>query len=77
MLVFSIWLASERSFWLVYCVAGALLFSFYLIYDTQLIIGGNHKHHFSIDDYCMAAINLYIDIIQLFLWLLQIFGKRR
>merc|ERR1740121_884578 len=56
---------------------GALLFSAYIVYDTQLIIGGKHKHRFSIDDYAMAAISLYMDIIQLFLHLLRIFGKRR
>jgi hypothetical protein len=48
----------------------------YLVYDTQLIVGGNHrKHQFSIDDYAMAAICLYIDIIQLFLMFLC--GRRR
>jgi len=56
---------------------GALLFSVYIVYDTQLIIGGKHKHRFSIDDYAVAAISLYIDIVQLFLHLLRIFGKRR
>lgn len=63
---------------LVYAAGGALIFSMYIVYDTQLIIGGkHHKHQFSIDDYCMAAINLYIDIIQLFLFMLQLFGDRR
>ena len=62
----------------VYCGIGALLFSLYLVYDTQLIVGGNHrKHQFSIDDYAMAAICLYIDIIQLFLYMLSLFGDRR
>jgi len=56
--------------------AGALLFSFYLIYDTQKIIGGKHEQQFSIDDYASAAICLYIDIIQLFIHLLRIFGER-
>merc|ERR1719162_343981 len=63
---------------MVYAGFGACLFSFYIVYDTQLIIGGKNKQHeFCIDDYCMAAINLYMDIIQLFLFLLQLFGNRR
>jgi len=62
---------------LFYAAGGAMLFSMYLVFDTQLIIGGKHKHSFSIDDYCMAAISLYIDIIQLFLYLLELFGDRR
>jgi len=40
-----------------------------------MIIGGKHKHKFSVDDYAMAAITLYLDIIQLFLKLLQILGQ--
>lgn len=62
---------------LAYAAAGALLFSCYIVYDTQLIIGGKHSHEFSVDDYIMAAISLYIDIIQLFLHLLRLFGQRR
>jgi len=63
---------------MIYAAGGALLFSAYIVYDTQLIVGGKHSgHQFSIDDYCMAAINLYIDIVQLFLMLLQLFGERR
>jgi hypothetical protein len=62
---------------LLYAAGGALLFSCYIVYDTQLILGGSHKHQFCIDDYCMAAISLYIDIIQLFLFLLRMFGQRR
>lgn len=62
---------------LLYACCGALLFSFYIVYDTQLIVGGKHSHQFSIDDYAFAAISLYLDIVQLFLYLLQIFGQRR
>lgn len=60
-----------------YAGIGALLFSMYIVYDTQLIVGGKHKkHQFDIDDYCFAALNLYLDIINLFLYLLELFGKR-
>lgn len=62
---------------LIYAALGALLFSFYIVFDTQLIVGGKHKHGFSIDDYAMAAICIYIDIIQLFLFILQLLGDRR
>lgn len=60
-----------------YSCLGALLFSFYIVFHTQLIIGGKHRLQFTIDDYAVAAINLYIDIIQLFLHLLRLLGKRR
>lgn len=62
----------------VYAGLGALLFSLYLVYDTQLIVGGDHrKFQFSVDDYAVAAICLYIDIVQLFLFILSLFGDRR
>ena len=62
----------------IYCGIGALLFSLYLVYDTQLIVGGNNrKHQLSVDDYCVGAICLYIDIVQLFMYILTLFGDRR
>jgi len=53
----------------MYCGCGALLFSFYIVYDTQKMLGsyGGHKVQFSVDDYCFAALNLYLDVINLFL----------
>merc|ERR1711972_323986 len=83
---FSLWLGSfflGGAAWstlrLMYACGGALLFSFYIVFDTQLIVGGKHSrsNEFSVDDYAFAAISLYIDIIQLFLYLLRIFGDRR
>merc|ERR1712217_573401 len=63
---------------MVYAAFGALIFSGYIVFDTQMIIGGEHaKFTFSIDDYAMAAISLYLDIIQVFLFLLQLFGDRK
>jgi len=60
-----------------YAAIGALIFSFYIVYDTQLIVGGRHaKTQFSVDDYCFAALNLYLDIINLFIMLLQLMGDR-
>lgn len=64
---------------MLYDIIGVLLFTFYIVYDTQLIMGalGGHKISFGIDDYAFAALNLYLDIINLFLHLLRLFGQRR
>lgn len=48
-----------------------ILFGVYLVYDTQLIIG-NHKLKLDSDEYILASFMLYLDIINLFLNLLQI-----
>ena len=60
----------------VYCWIGVLIFSLYIVYDTQLIMGGKHKKHsFGVDDYVFAALNLYLDIINMFLYLLALLGS--
>jgi len=51
---------------LVITYGGLIIFCIYLIYDTQLLIGSG-KFSFSEDDYILAAINIYLDIIILFL----------
>ncbi|XP_058800408.1 protein lifeguard 1-like [Phymastichus coffea] len=57
---------------LVYSSFGALLFSFYLVYDTQLMIGGKHKYALSPEEYIFASLNLYLDIVNIFLYILSI-----
>ena len=52
-----------------------MLFSIYLIYDVQLVIG-DKKNKFSEDDYIIAALNIYLDIVNIFIELLQLFGTR-
>jgi len=47
---------------LIYSCLSALLFSIYLIFDTQLVIGKG-TYSYSLDDAYMASIQLYIDII--------------
>lgn len=63
---------------MLYDLVGVLVFVTYIVYDTQLIIGGEHKAHmFTVDDYVFAALNIYLDIIQLFLRLLRLLGSRK
>ncbi|NWI34614.1 LFG4 protein, partial [Sula dactylatra] len=52
---------------LVFAAAGALLFCGFIIYDTYLLM-----HKLSPEEYILAAINLYLDIINLFLHLLRL-----
>lgn len=60
----------------LYCCFGVFVFGVYLIVDTQLIMGGR-KVELGIDEYILAAMMLYIDIIQIFLYLLRLLGDRR
>jgi len=56
-----------------------LIFVFYIIYDTQLMLGcyKGHSQEMDVDDYVFAALNLYLDILNLFLYLLQMLGDNK
>lgn len=58
-----------------YCCIGILIFSFYLIHDTQQITGQG-EIQLGVDEYVFGALQLYIDIIQIFLYILQLMGDR-
>jgi len=60
-----------------YGTAGALIFSLYIVYDTQLMMGGNHKYSLSPEEYVFASLNLYLDIINLFMYILMIVGAAK
>jgi len=57
--------------------AGALIFSLYIIYDTQLMMGGKHKYSLSPEEYIFAALNIYLDVVNLFMYILMIVGFSR
>jgi len=58
----------------LYSLCGALLFSMFIIYDVHMVM-----KKIGVDDYILAVINLYLDIINLFLYILDILasGDRR
>ena len=60
-----------------YGAAGALVFSLYLVYDTQLMLGGKHKYALSPEEYIFAALNIYLDVVYLFMFILMIVGGSR
>jgi FtsH-binding integral membrane protein len=61
---------------LIFSAFGVILFSFFLAYDTQLIMGGKmlgnkpRKTVLQVDQYVLGAVSLYLDIINIFLYLL-------
>ena len=62
---------------IAYASAGALIFSMYIVYDTQLMMGGKHKYSLSPEEYIFASLSLYLDIINLFMYILMIIGAAR
>jgi len=55
---------------------GAFLFSCYIVYDVQILMEGK-KVQITPDDYVLAALNLYLDILNLFLYILSILGDSK
>lgn len=54
-----------------YCLFGVLIFCGYVVYDTHMIMT-----RLGYDDYILGAIMLYLDIINLFLFILEALSKR-
>lgn len=54
----------------------AVIYSVYLLIDTQKVLGGRHKQ-LQLDDYILGATIIYVDIISLFLKLLRLLGKKK
>lgn len=74
-IITTIVLSFKYILWLhmLYAAIGAIVFTMFLAYHTQLLIG-NRKHSISPEEYVFAALSIYVDIIQIFLFLLQIIG---
>jgi FtsH-binding integral membrane protein len=57
---------------------GAVFFSVYLAYDTKLIVGGTHqKRQFGKNDYILAALSIYQDMIGLFIRIMKLLGTSK
>jgi len=56
--------------WL-YSLFGAILFCLFILYDTSQLI-----YTYGYDDYVIASIDLYLDFLNLFLYILSLLGKR-
>ncbi|PSC75383.1 lifeguard 1 [Micractinium conductrix] len=54
------------------CVA-ALLFSAFLVYDIQMVMGGK-MYAIGPDEYVFASVQIYLDVVSIFLMILNIVG---
>ncbi|XP_049275676.1 protein lifeguard 1-like [Rhipicephalus sanguineus] len=78
LLIFGIVVAifPSRTLQMVYSCCGAAIFCFYIVMDTQLIVGGAKRQcSLSPEDYIAGALMLYLDAINLFLFILQILNQ--
>ncbi|CAI2354821.1 unnamed protein product [Caenorhabditis sp. 36 PRJEB53466] len=59
---------------MLYALGGSLIMMMYLFLDVQMMMGGR-KYEISPEDYIYAAVQIFIDIVQLFWYLLTLFGS--
>lgn len=80
--IMSFFLWNIPGMYIFYNVLGLIFYSLYLIIDTMMICQSaqlQKKHGYSMityDDYIIAALQLYLDIVMIFVYLLQLFGKK-
>lgn len=55
----------------IYPLFGSIIFSLYIVYDTWLL-----SNKLSYDEYILAAIDLYLDVLNLFLFILRLLSRR-
>lgn len=59
----------------VYCLVAVILFSMFLVYDTQMIISGQAAFYkFDLESHVLGALALYIDVMNIFAIMLQLFA---
>ena len=59
----------------LFCMIGVVIFSLFLMYDIQLIVGGQAAlYKLDLESYVLGALALYIDVINIFAILLQLFS---
>lgn len=57
----------------IYAAIGCTIFTIFLAIDLKMIVGGG-KYELGEDDYVLGAIYIYLDIINIFLYVLQFFN---
>ena len=58
----------------IYCSLGLLTYSFYIVFDTQMLFD-KLDYGYNVDDYILASLNIYLDIIQIFLYILNLLSR--
>ena len=72
----AIFMPSNQIIRIVISGVSVIIFGLYLIFDVQMIAGGHHCE-FTLDDYVIAAMQVYLDIIMLFLHILRLIGTKK
>jgi len=56
---------------------GVVVFSAYIVYDTQLMVGGGKALQLRTDEHVLAAMGIFMDVVNLFMYILRAFMLER
>ena len=66
----------QEGLWGVFVICmGNLIFGLYLLYDVKVIIK-NTEGRYSIDDYILATMSLYIDVVGIVITVLKVISNK-
>lgn len=61
----------------IYCLIGTIIYGCYLVFDLTMIMKPQkNKYSLGPDDFVIASLLIYIDIVMIFLFILSLFGKK-
>ena len=69
-LIIFFWIFPSKLLFIIICFFVIILTSIYIIWDTKMIMT-----KLDLDEYIIGALMLYVDIVQLFMWLLSLLGN--
>jgi hypothetical protein len=64
---------------ILFCFLGLIFYSLFLIIDTMMICQNKSSAggmEITYDDYVLCALNLYLDIIMIFVYILKLLGNK-
>lgn len=53
------------------------MFGLFIIYDTKVLISGGGRYNLTTDDYIVGPLIIFLDIINIFLFIVRIFGRAK
>lgn len=65
----------SKTSYIIYATLCVIFYGIFLVFDVQMLVG-HKRFKYSIDDYIVASLSIYIDIIMIFMYLLEILNLK-
>jgi len=75
-LTFLSWVTGLRFFDSLVFAGACVISGLYLIYDVKMLMGKDNRQKLTLDDYIKGSMHLYIDVVKIFINILQMFASK-